>query len=62
MYLVSADPARTRVWKIDGTIVEGHGSTLRRSTLAALVNRLKREADRADAKVERKRQHYTRNR
>jgi len=59
MYLVSADPARTRVWKTDGTIIHGHGSHLRRSSLGGLFKRLNREADRVDAKVERKRRNYT---
>jgi hypothetical protein len=54
LYLVSADRTKTRVWKTDGRLVVGHGSKLRRSTLATIFAKLLRGARRADAIVERK--------
>jgi hypothetical protein len=58
-YLVSADPEKTRVWTTDGTIVEGHGSSMRRATLATLFKKLNQAANRADAAVDRKRRRYS---
>src|SRR6187549_3354574 len=58
-YLVSADPEKTRVWATDGAIVEGHGSRLRRATLATLFKKLNQAADREDAAIERRRRRYS---
>src|SRR5688500_4508942 len=53
LYLVSAHPARTRVWKTNGVVVEGHGSKLRRTALSKIFNELHLAADREETKDDR---------
>jgi len=59
LYLASADRTKTRVWKIDGDLVVGHNSKLRRSILRKIFHKLLHTADRADAAVARKKRRHS---